>query len=82
VFSGLAVGGASANPNVLNFGTLPVNWRIETVGNFFTTGNIDLVFVNTNESGTSSPLGDTRSIWYLTDGVLSGTNNFFPEALS
>jgi FG-GAP-like repeat/FG-GAP repeat len=77
---GLAVGGASANPNVLNFGTLAVNWRIEAVGKFFTTGNIDLVFFNTNATATV-PLGDSRAIWYLTDGVLSGTNKWFPESL-
>jgi hypothetical protein len=79
--AGLAVGGVSPNPNVLNFGTLPVNWRIEAVGNFFTIGNIDLVFVNTDGRGTLS-LGDAREIWYLTDGVLSRTNTIFPEALS
>jgi hypothetical protein len=60
---------------------LAVNWRIEAVGNFFTNGNIDLVFVNTNGRGATAP-GDGRSIWYLTDGVLSGTNKFFPESLS
>jgi hypothetical protein len=80
-FSKLAVGGASANPNVLNFGTVAPNWRIETVGNFSTTGNIDLVFVNTNGSGASSFLGDPRAIWYLGDGGLSGANSIFPAGL-